>query len=529
MVQQEVAKQRLVGYRDWVSNVFTWLYIGTQNVGIVFAFWLSYQYGHIKFCKRGDEGEKPEFTDAEYFMMIFSAGVAVGLFFYGAAEPIWLSNGNRYTEAAQGGTSQFEDAQWAMTQTIFHWGFHGWIPYQVVGATVGIAHYRQGLPMTIRSCFYPIMGNGIYGWFGDAIDALSIVTIVGGVCTSLGLGTQSIASGIHRLLPDLWDATNEDEMRYVHSLIIFLITLVATASVVSGLNYGIKFLSILAFNAGMFLLSTVFFLDNTWFFLNLMVQTFGHYFQNIIMLSFFTDAFAEIGRDGNGAQGSELSEAPDGFYPWETSLMAPWTIFYWGWWISWAPFVGTFLARISRGRTVAQLVVYSLVAPLLYCIIWFCVFGGGAIKDQWTFLNAQAANAAAATPVYETVVDAATGIDCYRVNAGGLGLACNLWDSLSADDMFFLLLQSYEPYGNFLTAVSTFCLTVYFITSSDSGSLVVDTIAANGKECSVVQRILWSFTEGAVAIGLMIAGGSESTAALQAISVVMGCLTRSSC
>jgi choline-glycine betaine transporter len=311
-------------------------------------------------------------------------------------------------------------------------------------------------------------------------------------------------------------------MRTVNSVIIALITLVATASVVSGLNYGIKFLSILAFNAGMFLLSTVFFLDNTWFFLNLMVQTFGHYFQNFILLSFFTDAFAEIGRDGNGAQGSALSEAPDGFYPWETSLMAPWTIFYWGWWISWAPFVGTFLARISRGRTVGQLIVYSLIAPLLYCIIWFCVFGGGAIKDQWTFLNAQAANAAAATPVYETVVDAATGIDCYRVNAGGLGLACNLWGSASADEMFFLLLQSYEPYGNVLTAVSIFCLTVYFITSSDSGSLVVDTIAANGKECSVVQRILWSFTEGAVAIGLMIAGGSESTGALQAVSVVMG-------
>merc|ERR1719321_751203 len=224
---------------------------------------------------------------------------------------------------------------------------------------------------------------------------------------------MAIASGIHRLSPDLWDDSDETTMRTVNSGIIGLITLVATASVVSGLNYGIKFLSILAFNAGMFLLSTVFFLDNTWFFLNLMVQTFGHYFQNIIQLSFFTDAFAEIGQDKNGSQGSELSEAPDGFYPWETSLMAPWTIFYWGWWVSWAPFVGTFLARISKGRTIRQLVVYSLVAPLLYCIIWFCVFGGAAIKDQWTFLNAEAANVAAnATEagsfVYETVVDDAT-------------------------------------------------------------------------------------------------------------------------
>jgi choline-glycine betaine transporter len=311
-------------------------------------------------------------------------------------------------------------------------------------------------------------------------------------------------------------------MKNVNSLIIACITLVATASVVSGLNYGIKFLSILAFNAGMFLLLTVVFLDNTWFFLNLMVQTFGHYFQNIIMLSFFTDAFAEIGRDGNGALGSELSEAPDGFYPSESSLMASWTIFYWGWWISWAPFVGTFLARISRGRTVAQLIVYSLVAPLLYSIIWFCVFGGAAIKDQWTFLNAEAANAAAGTQVYEKVVDGATGIDCYSVNAGGLALACNLWGSGTAEGMFFLLLQSYEPYGNFLTGVSIFSLIVYFITSSDSGSLVVDTIAANGKDCSNVQRVFWSFTEGIVAIGLMQAGGSDSTAALQAISVVMG-------
>jgi choline-glycine betaine transporter len=462
--------------------------------------------------------------------MIFSAGVAVGLFFYGAAEPIWLSNGNRYTEAAQGGTSQFEDAQWAMTQTIFHWGFHGWIPYQVVGMTVGIAHYRQGLPMTIRSCFYPIMGNGIYGWFGDAIDALSIVTIVGGVCTSLGLGTMAIASGILRLSPDLWglvsDKTDEDEMKNVNSVIIALITLLATASVVSGLNYGIKWLSILAFNGGMFLLFTVLFMDNTWFFLNLMVQTFGHYFQNILMLSFFTDCFAEIGKDGNGSQGAALSEAPDGFYGDDKSLMAPWTIFYWGWWISWAPFVGTFLARISKGRTVAQLIMYSLVAPLLYCIIWFCVFGGAAIKDQWTFQNAVAANEYydlhKNTTSYETFVDEATGIDCITVNAGGIPVACNLLSSASADQMFFLLLQSYEPYGDFLAGVAVFCLTVYFITSSDSGSLVVDTIAANGKDCSVVQRVLWSFTEGAVAIGLMQAGGSASTGALQAISVVMG-------
>jgi choline-glycine betaine transporter len=588
MVQQEVAKQRLVGYRDWVSNVFTWLYIGTQNVWIVFAFWLSYQYGHIKFCKRGEEDAKPEFTDAEYFMMTFSAGVAVGLFFYGAAEPIWLyygysttADGNRYTDAGQDNTSQFEDAQWAMTQTVFHWGFHGWIPYQVVGATVGLVHYRMGLPMTIRSCFYPIMGKGIYGWFGDAVDALSIATIVGGVCTSLGLGTSAIASGINRLQTSwdirLFDRTDEDEMKIVNSVIIALITLVATASVVSGVNYGIKFLSILAFNAGMFLLLAVFFLDNTWFFLNLMTQTLGHYFQNIIQLSFFTDAFAEIGRDNNGAQGSELSEAPDGFYPWETSLMAPWTIFYWGWWVSWAPFVGTFLARISKGRTIRQLVVYSLVAPLLYCIIWFSVFGGAAIKDQWTFDNVEKimtvttpapalmtaelqlqVDAQSAAAVYEKVVDETTGLDCYRVggvglgqskvsswdkdakawvyapkdegglglgpvNAGGLGLACNLGGSSTEDEMFFLLLQSYEPYGNFLCLVSIFCLTVYFITSSDSGSLIVDTIAANGRtEAHPFQRILWSFTEGAVAIGLMVAGGSDSTGALQAISVVMG-------
>jgi hypothetical protein len=220
--------------------------------------------------------------------------------------------------------------------------------------------------------------------------------------------------------------------------------------------------------------------------------------------------------------------------------------------------------------------VYSLVAPLLYCIIWFSVFGGAAIKDQWTFDNVEKimtvttpapalitaelqlqVDAQSAAAVYEKVVDETTGLDCYRVgglglgqskvsswdddakawvyapkaegglglgpvNAGGLGLACNLWWSSTADDMFFLLLQSYEPYGNFLCLVSIFCLTVYFITSSDSGSLVVDTIAANGKDCSVVQRVLWSFTEGAVAIGLMQAGGSASTGALQAISVVMG-------
>jgi choline-glycine betaine transporter len=517
------ALDRLVKWRNWVSNVFTWFYIGSQDAWIAFAIFLWWKYGHIKLCARGEEDKKPEFSDAAYFMMTFSAGVAVGLFFYGAAEPIWLYYGdNRYNNAASGGLSDFENAQWAMTQTIYHWGIHGWIPYQVVGASMAVASYRQGLPMTIRSCFYPILGNGIYGWVGDAIDALSIVTIVGGVCTSLGLGTQSIASGIHRLSPDLWDDTDDQQIKDTNTLIIILITLVATLSVVSGLNYGIKTLSLLAFNAGMVLLLTVFFMDNTWFFLNLMVQTLGHYLQNFMFLSFYTDAWSEVAITGNGSEGSPLSAPADGFHG---SIMASWTIFYWGWWISWAPFVGVFLARISKGRTISELITYSLIAPLLYCIIWFGVFGGAAIKSEWTYQNASAANAlvgAGEDLPYPVVTDEETGIECLRVSTGGIELACSLYDSPSADVMFFMLLKSYDPYGDFLTGLSVFCLIVYFITSSDSGSLVVDTLAANGKDCHWLQRVLWAFTEGAVAIGLMQAGGSSSTTALQAISVVFG-------
>jgi choline-glycine betaine transporter len=536
MVEQADAKDKLVDWRTWVSNVFTWFYIGSQDAWIFFAAWLWYKYGHLKLCARGRENEKPEFSDASYFMMTFSAGVAVGLFFYGAAEPIWLyAYGARWNSASNpndggGGLSDFEQAQYAMTQTIYHWGLHGWIPYQVVAASMSIASYRQGLPMTIRSCFYPILGNGIYGWVGDALDALSIVTIVGGVCTSLGLGTQSLAVGIHLLSPHLWDNEDEDTNKNVNSLIIGLITLVATASVVSGLNYGIKTLSLIAFNAGMVLLLSVFFLDNTWFFLNLMTQTLGTYISNFMYLSFYTDAWSQVAIEGNGGEGSPLNAAPDGNK--DYSIMSGWTIFYWGWWISWAPFVGVFLARISKGRTISELITYSMIAPLLYCIMWFGVFGGAAIKTQWTYDNALAANtaASAANPdlgifqAYPEFVDdfsTESGVACLRVSTGGQELACNL-SAAGEAPMFFMLLKTYDPYGDFLCGLTVFCLIVYFITSSDSGSFVVDTLAANGKDCHWIQRVLWAFTEGAVAIGLMQAGGADSTKALQAISVVFG-------
>ena len=235
----------------------------TQNIWIFFGIFVYYKYGHVKLCKKGDEDKKPEYDNFNYFVMIYTCGVAVGMFYYGVAEPVWHYMGpNRYTKA---GLNDVEKAQWALTQTIFHWGLHGWVPYQLLGCTLGLVAYRKNLPLTMRTCFQPIMGKGIHGWVGDFIDAFSMVTVVMGICTSLGLGVNQMLDGMLRLNPDLFNGMKTDgDQDDAFATIIALVTLVATISVVSGINYGIKLISNLGFALGMFLLLTVLYLENTW-------------------------------------------------------------------------------------------------------------------------------------------------------------------------------------------------------------------------------------------------------------------------
>ncbi|CAM9760885.1 unnamed protein product [Discosporangium mesarthrocarpum] len=503
MVTPDEALTELNGWKTGITDYFSWFYVGSRDAWCIFAVVLYFsKYGKLKLCAKGEENKPPEFTNIEYFMMLFGAGVAVGLFFFGVAEPVRHYVGpNRYTAGEY--RTDNEQAQWAMTLTVFHWGLHGWVPYTIIASCLGFVHFRMGLPMCVRSAFYPLVGNKIFGWFGDFVDIYSVIVAVTGVSTSLGLGVQQIAAGMLRIDPDFWDFEDKATQTNVLVVIIWCITAVSTISVVSGVNMGIKHLSTLAFVLGWVLWGYVFFVDDTWFFLNNMVQTLGHYFQNIVGLGFITDSFAQLQ--------PEEGAAPDGEAA--PNFIDEWTIFYWGLRITWAPFVGVFIARISKGRTIREVVNYSLFAPLLYAVVWFSVFGGAAIIMQ---------NRAAAL-VEEGALETYTGSGCYETSNPAHSPVCDLGGAGTSGSMLFMLMEQYYGLGKSLSVLSVMAIALYFITTSDSGSLVVEYISSNGhQKPHPVQRIMWAFTEGACASGLITAGGLAGTSALQAASISAG-------
>ncbi|KAK3754434.1 hypothetical protein QZH41_009219, partial [Actinostola sp. cb2023] len=486
----EQAKVELPKWKNWITLTWTWLYIGTQDVWAVFILYLLFsKYNKIKL---GKPDEKPEFSDATYFTMLFAAGIGVGLFYFGIAEPIYHYQpshstqwGNRY----QGRYSDNQRAQDAINITLFHWGIHGWVVYTLIGLILGFLCHNKGMPMTMRSCFYPLIGDKIFGTFGDAIDILSVVCTMFGVCTSLGLGVIQLNSGFHRM------NNNIPESKESQVIIIWCITALATASVISGLKLGIRRLSELCFTIGMFLWFVVFFYDDTWYILNIFVQSIGYYLQWLIQLGFHTDAFAQLG------------DAPDKKHA--PTWMNDWTIFYWGWWIAWSPFVGIFIARISRGRTIKEFIMYTLTIPTIYSLMWFSVFGGAGLRMERAAANA--------------------GITCSSPLGGGNStesynglyrLSCR--PSVS---MWFDVMDQYGGLGEFMSGMSIVGLILYFVTSSDSGSLVIDSLSANGHpDPPVLQRIFWALTEGATATALLWTGGTAALSALQAVSICSGLL-----
>lgn len=377
-----------------------------------------------------------------------------------------------------------------MNVTFFHWGIHGWIVYTLVGLLMAFIAYRKGLPMTIRSCFYPILGDRIFGIVGDIIDIFSVVSTMFGVATSLGIGVKTLNSGLNRMLISIEETINNQ------IIIIWVITCLATISVVSGLKLGIRRLSEVCFGLGIFLMLFVFFHDNTWFFLNLYIQSIGYYLQNIVQYAFHTDAFAQ------------LENAPDEKQA--ANWMDEWTVFYWGWWITWSPFVGMFIAKISRGRTVRSFINATLTAPILYLFLWFTIFGGAGLKMERDADNA--------------------GINCNSTLGGAnatepykrmFRLSCR-----TDSQMYFDVMQQYgNNLAGFLRVISLISAVFYFVTSSDSGSLVIDCLSANGNpDPPIVQRVFWAFTEGACATALLKAGGEKAIDALQSVLIAAGLL-----
>ena len=557
-----------VPFDEWKSAVvgnFTWLYVGAESIWAIFAIFLYFsKYSDIKLGKEEDE---PEFSDPTWFMMLFSCGIGNGLFFFGVAEPVYHYTGdNRYS--ADHTRPDNTLAQDAITLTLYHFGIHVWTAYSLVGLVLGLVSFREGLPLTMRSCFYPLIGDRVFGWIGDLIDIISILTTLFGVCTNLGLGARQLNEGLHFLI----HVVPSDDVT-IQLIIIWCITAVATISTVSGLNAGIKRLSQICFLVGLFVMMVTLFLDNTSYLLNLYVQSIGSYFQHILQLGSHTDAFEKLGPSSGFEDRQrwvpEGVESADGPKNW----MEDWTLFYWGWWISWCPFVGMFLARISKGRTIKQFLKGTLTTPFIYISLWMVIFGGTGIHQEraaanaglccadqsgW-FLGPDKINNSIHDKVSMTdIIEPATsswmcqGNGCgpcaaqvleakgrrnatyedfmveYTDLADDMGsvspdrqlarLSCH-----STEQMWFDVMRSRSGIGEFLSLFSLTGIVLYFITSSDSGSLVIDCLSANGDpDPPSLQRIFWALTEGATASGLLVAGGKEGLAALQAIGLLSG-------
>ena len=472
--------------KAWITDNFTWFYIGSVNLWFVFIVVVYFsKYGNMKL---GRDDDKPEFSDASYFTMLFAAGIGVGFFYFGVAEPVFHyepgEHGNRYW----GRVSDNQRAQDAINVTLFHWGIHGWIVYVVVGLALAVVSHRKGLPMTIRSCFYPLLGDRIFGVMGDVIEIVAIVSTMFGVCASLGAGAITMNSGLGQLSDSVEMSTTNQ------IIIIWVITFFATMSVVSGLRLGIRRLSEVCFALGIFIMLIILFCDKTFSLLNLYVQSIGYYIQNVIQLGFHTDAFAQ---QGNALDGKENPQ-----------WMHGWTIAYWGWWIAWSPFVGMFIAKISKGRTVRNFINSTLTAPIVFTFMWFVVVGGSGVN-----MEREAA---------------LQGIECDSLLGGknstepldGLyRLSCR-----EQSQMYFDLIQRYGGVvGKFLRLLSMVSILLYFVTSSDSGSLVIDCLSANGSpDPPITQRVFWALTEGATATALLTAGGKKAIDAVLAAAVASG-------
>lgn len=429
-----------------VSDYFGWFLILSVNCYLLIMLYIALgKYGSIRL---GGKNAVPEFSRTAWFAMLFSAGMGIGILFWSVAEPIY-----HFTNPDFRGADTMEAAGNAMQVTFLHWGLHPWGIYALVGMSLAFFSFNRNKPLAIRSVFYPLLGERVYGPMGDAIDVLAVLSTMFGLATSLGFGVQQINAGLHHLfgLPDTI---------YIQMVLVAVITSAAAMSVASGLDQGVKRLSELNMNLGAVLLVFVLIAGPTLFILDTYVENIGVYLNDFFKISFWAE----------GYRGSD----------WQNS----WTIFYWSWWISWSPFVGMFIARISRGRTLREFVLSVLIVPSLLTFLWLTTFGGSALFLE---LN-EAGNMAAA--VKENIA-----------------------------------ISIYELLGNFPFAIvanfaAILLVVSFFVTSSDSGSLVVDTFTSGGKLSSpVTQRIFWAFLQGAVAAVLLFGGGLD---ALQTASITTG-------
>ena len=432
--------------RKWLTTNFDWWFMDIVNLIVIFCLFLIVSpLGKVRI---GGREAVPEYSNLTWFAMLFAAGIGIGLLFFGVLEPV-----QHFMSPPLGGEAK-TDAAIGIAATTFHWGIHGWAIYGVVGLALAFFAYNRGLPLTIRSAFYPLLGDRIWGWPGHVIDTLAVFASLFGLATSLGLGAQQVTAGLNYLFEV--PATNTTMV-----VLIMVITAAALISVLTGLNVGIKRLSQLNVTLAFLLL--------------LFIIVVGP------KLAIFKGIFA-----GMGAYVSNVRPLSNWVGREDTGFLHGWTTFYWAWWIAWAPFVGTFIARISKGRTVREFIIGVLLLPTLLCLIWFSAFGGTAL-DQFV--------SDGYTGVTETV------------------------EAYTPELSLFKMLDKL-PMTTLVSSIAMLLTIIFFVTSSDSGSLVIDTITAGGKfDAPVSHRVFWCSAEGAVAIVLLLGGGLSS---LQAASLVTG-------
>lgn len=420
--------------RNEIYDNIGWLFIVTVNILLVAAVLIATsKLGKIKI---GGQNAKPDFSNFAWYSMLFSAGMGIGLIFYGVAEPI-----QHFATPPIPVNGEVAAAKQAFAFTFLHYGLHPWAVYGMISLAFAFFTFNKNLPLTVRSLFAPLIGKKIHGPIGHLVDTLAVIACLFGLATTLGFGAQQVGSGLNFLFGIKNNLTTQ-------IIFIAITTSLATASIVSGLDKGVKMLSILNIRIAIIFMLLMLVIGPTVFLLDSLIENIGIYFQNLLQLGTYTEVYAET--------------------KWQNN----WTIFYWAWWIAWSPFVGIFIARVSKGRTVREFLSGVVILPTVFSFLWFTIFGSSAIHLE-------------------------------------LNNIANVSDAVKADisTALFEMLKNY-PLTILLSVVGILLVVSFFVTSSDSGSLVVDFITTGGKlDAPVGTRIFWATVEGLLAIALLVGGG----------------------
>ncbi|SSV31069.1 BCCT family transporter [Acinetobacter nosocomialis] len=433
--------------KQWITDSFSWFYVLSVAFFLILLIYIACSaIGRIKL---GPDHSQPEYSNGSWFAMLFTAGMGIGLMFFGVAEPVM-----HYVNPPSGDAQTIDAAQQALRVTFFHWGLHAWAIYAVVGLALAYFAYRHNLPLKTRSALYPLIGKKIYGPWGDSIDIFATIGTVFGVATSLGFGVTQINSGLHYLF-GVEQSTN------IQVLLIIFVSILASLSVFLGLDKGVKRLSELNLVLALILLVFVFIAGPSIYLLQTTIQNTGQYISNLFTMTFNLYAYQPNGWIGG------------------------WTILYWAWWISWSPFVGMFIARVSRGRTIREFIVGVLLIPTGFTIIWMGFLGNAALfsiihEHQTTLIQAVQQDSSVA-----------------------------LFEFLG-----------HLPWSGVMNILATILVVLFFVTSADSGALVTDYLTAKTENSPTWQRLFWTVLMAVLAIILLLVGG---LAALQS-SIIMSAL-----